>query len=128
MSQTVTKKELAYRIAGVSGHKKVIVRKIIQQFIEDIIGELSRGNRLEFREFGVFELKRRAPRRARNPRTGDRVDVPSKTVVYFKPGRAMREMLSRFDLTDSNAPAAARPRRQPGARPVETPKERSAEA
>ncbi len=128
MSQTVTKKELAYRIAGLTGHKKIIVRKIIQQFIEDIIGELAGGNRLEFREFGVFELKRRAPRRARNPRTGDRVDVPSKTVVYFKPGRAMREMLTRFNATDSNAPAAARPRRKPAATPQSGQAELSTEA
>lgn len=111
MSKTVTKKELAYRIAAATQHKKVIVRQIIQSFIDEIIAELAAGNRLEFREFGVFELKRRAPRKARNPRTGDRVDVPSKTIVYFKPGRAMREMLARFNVTDSNARPAARPRR-----------------
>jgi integration host factor subunit beta len=127
MPQTVTKKELAYRIALRSGHKKVIVRRIVQQFIDDIIGELARGNRLEFREFGVFELKRRAPRRARNPRTGERVDVPSKTVVYFKPGRALREMLEKLDASGSDAPAAARPRKSatPKAAPA---KEASAEA
>ena len=49
--------------------------------MDQIIDELSRGNRIEFREFGIFELKRRKPRTARNPKTGDSVQVPEKTVV-----------------------------------------------
>ena len=65
---TVTKKELAYRIAAKLGFRKVVVKRIIQQFIVEIINELERGNRLEFREFGVFEIKSRAARKARNPR------------------------------------------------------------
>lgn len=88
---TVTKKELAYRIAERTGQKKVVVKKVIQEFIQEIIEELAGGNRLEFREFGVFEIKTRAARKARNPRTGVRVDVPSKAVVHFKAGRAMKE-------------------------------------
>ena len=88
---TVTKKELAYRIAERTGHKKVVVKRVIQEFITSIIDELSAGNRLEFREFGVFEIKKRAARKARNPRTGVQVDVPSKAVVHFKAGRAMKE-------------------------------------
>ena len=88
---TVTKKELAYRIAETTGQKKVVVKRIIQRFITEIIDELASGNRLEFREFGVFEIKKRAARKARNPRTGVRVDVPSKAVVHFKAGRAMKE-------------------------------------
>ncbi|MAG57258.1 MAG: transcriptional regulator [Planctomycetes bacterium] len=92
---TVTKKELAYRIAERTGQKKVVVKRIIQQFITEIIEELARGNRLEFREFGVFEIKTRAARKARNPRTGVRVDVPSKAVVHFKAGRAMKEMVQK---------------------------------
>jgi integration host factor subunit beta len=95
LMETVTKKELAYRIASKLGYRKVVVKRIIQQFILEIIGELERGNRLEFREFGVFEIKSRAARKARNPRTGDSVSVPSKVVVHFKAGRMMKDMVQR---------------------------------
>ena len=104
---TVTKKELAYRIAESTGQKKVVVKRIIQQFITEIIEELARGNRLEFREFGVFEIKTRAARKARNPRTGVRVDVPSKAVVHFKAGRAMKERVQKAIASDTSSDAAA---------------------
>jgi len=100
---TVTKKELAYRIAERTGQKKVVVKRIIQQFITEITEELARGNRLEFREFGVFEIKTRAARKARNPRTGVRVDVPSKAVVHFKAGRAMKEMVQKAIMTEDGS-------------------------
>jgi len=59
--------------------------------MDQIIDELARGNRIEFREFGIFELKRRKERTARNPKTGEAVHVPARTVVAFKPGRIMKE-------------------------------------
>jgi integration host factor subunit beta len=88
---TVTKKELVSRIADRTGQTKVVTKDIIQMFLDEIIGELSKGNRLEFREFGVFEIKDRAARKAQNPRTLEKVDVPSKRVVKFKVGRLMKE-------------------------------------
>ncbi len=94
---TVTKKELAYRISEKTGLKKVVIKRIIQNFIDEIIDELAKGNRLEFREFGVFEIKTRAARKARNPRTGVRVDVPAKSVVHFKAGRLMKERVQAAD-------------------------------
>jgi len=72
---------------------KVLVKDVIQKFLDKITEELSAGNRLEFREFGVFEVKERAPRRAQNPRTLEKVQVPAKRVVKFKVGRKMREMV-----------------------------------
>ena len=66
--QTITKKELVNRISEQTGHTKVIVKDILQRFLDEIIEELSAGNRLEFREFGVFEVRDRAARRAQNPR------------------------------------------------------------
>ena len=66
--QTITKKELIDRIAENSSHKRVVVKKIIQKFLDEIIDELGRGNRLEFRDFGVFESKQRAAERLRIPR------------------------------------------------------------
>jgi len=89
--ETITKKELVNRIAEHTKQTKVVVKDIIQRFLDEIIDELSVGNRLEFREFGVFEVKERAARRAQNPRTLEKVYVPAKRVVKFKVGRLMRE-------------------------------------
>jgi integration host factor subunit beta len=87
---TVTKKELVDRIAEQLGVKRVIVKRVSQQFLDEIIAELGRGNRLEFRDFGVFECKQRAARVAQNPKTMERVPVPSKRTVKFKVGRLMK--------------------------------------
>ena len=81
------------RIADTTKQTKVVVKDIIQRFLDEIISELSAGNRLEFREFGVFEVKDRAARRAQNPRTLEKVEVPAKRVVKFKVGRMMREKI-----------------------------------
>jgi len=89
--RTVTKKELVSRIADRTGQTKVVTKDIIQMFLDEIINELGKGNRLEFREFGVFEIKERAARKAQNPRTLEKVDVPAKKVVKFKVGRLMKE-------------------------------------
>jgi len=88
---TVTKKELVNRIAEDTGHTKVVVKDILQRFLDEIVEELVHGNRLEFREFGVFEVRLRAARQAQNPRTLEKVTVPAKRVVKFKVGRLMRE-------------------------------------
>lgn len=90
---TVTKRELIERIAAQSGQRRSAVKETVQQFLDAVIDELGKGNRLEFRDFGVFEVKLRAARRAQNPKTLERVDVPSKQTVKFKPGRRMRELL-----------------------------------
>ncbi len=88
---TITKKELVNRIAEETGQTKVVVKNILQLFLDEIIQELVQGNRLEFREFGVFEVRMRASRQAQNPRTLEKVTVPAKRVVKFKVGRTMRE-------------------------------------
>lgn len=100
---TITKQQLIYRISETTGQKKVVTKDIIQSFIDEIIAELGKGNRLEFREFGVFELKERAPRKARNPQTGESVYVPAKRVVHFKPGRMMKEKVLGQPATESAA-------------------------
>ena len=92
--QTITKKELIDRIAEKSSHKRVVVKGIVQMFLDEIIDELGQGNRLEFRDFGVFESKLRAARTAQNPKTLERVSVPSKRTVKFKVGRLMKLRLS----------------------------------
>ena len=90
---TVTKKELVDRIAEQLGVKRVIVKRVTQQFLDEVVAELGRGNRLEFRDFGVFESKQRAARVAQNPKTMERVPVPSKRTVKFKVGRMMKVKL-----------------------------------
>ena len=89
--KVTTKKELVKRIAKLTETKQYVVKDIIQHFLDGIIEELASGNRLEFREFGVFHTVRRKSRKARNPRTGDPVEVGEKTVVHFKVGRLMKE-------------------------------------
>jgi integration host factor subunit beta len=87
---TVTKKELVDRIADETDTKRVLVKRIVQNFLDEVIEELGRGNRLEFRDFGVFETKQRASRIAQNPKTLQRVHVPPKRTVKFKMGRLMK--------------------------------------
>lgn len=91
---TITKKELIDRIADGTGHRRVQVKKVVQQFLDEIINELGKGNRLEFRDFGVFETKVRKARKAQNPKTLEPVEVPEKRTVKFKVGRLMKQKLS----------------------------------
>jgi integration host factor subunit beta len=90
---TITKKELIDRIAESAGHRRVQVKKVIQQFLDEIVNELGQGNRLEFRDFGVFETKIRKARKAQNPKTLEPVSVPEKRTVKFKVGRLMKQKL-----------------------------------
>ena len=91
---TITKKELIDRIAEGTQAKRVVVKRIIQSFLDEVISELANNNRLEFRDFGVFETRTRAARIAQNPKTLERVKVPSKRTVKFKMGRLMKEKLA----------------------------------
>jgi len=88
---TISKKELASRIADSTQTKQVMVKHIIQAFLDEIINELSKGNRLEFRDFGVFETRTRTARTAQNPKTLEPVEVPAKRTVKFKMGRLLRQ-------------------------------------
>lgn len=97
---TITKKELIDRIAESAGHRRVQVKKVIQQFLDEIVHELGQGNRLEFRDFGVFETKIRKARKAQNPKTLEPVAVPEKRTVKFKVGRLMKQKLG--DLTGAH--------------------------
>jgi integration host factor subunit beta len=90
---TITKKELIDRIAESTQAKRVTVKSIVQTFLDEITRELCNNNRLEFRDFGVFETKIRASRVAQNPKTLERVDVPAKKTVKFKMGRVLKENL-----------------------------------
>jgi integration host factor subunit beta len=90
---TITKKDLIDRISETTKLKRVQVKRVVQLFLDEVIAELGRGNRLEFRDFGVFETKMRRARRAQNPKTMAPVAVPEKRTVKFKVGRLMKQKL-----------------------------------
>ena len=102
---TITKKELIDRIAEATGHRRVQVKKVVQQFLDEVVTELGKGNRLEFRDFGVFESKTRKARKAQNPKTLQPVAVPAKRTVKFKVGRLMKQKLGALtgDTIDDEA-------------------------
>lgn len=89
-----TKKNLADRIAESTGERQSLVKKVIQQFFDEVIAELAKGNRLEFRDFGVFETRTTPPRMAQNPKTLEKIQVPARRRVAFKAGRAVKEQLN----------------------------------
>ncbi|MCD6175536.1 MAG: integration host factor subunit beta [Planctomycetes bacterium] len=99
---TITKKDLIDRISDATQAKRVVVKRIVQQFLDEVVAELAADNRLEFRDFGVFETRTRAAREAQNPKTLERVQVPAKRSVKFKMGRLLKEKLAKI-------PAAEKP-------------------
>jgi integration host factor subunit beta len=93
---TVTKKEIVKQISDKIGLTQLKTKDIVQQTFDAIVDALLEMGRIELRNFGVFEVKQRKARKARNPRTGERVDVPPKYVVTFKPGKEMEERVKKL--------------------------------
>ena len=87
----MTKKEIVKAISEEMGLTQLKTKEIVQKTFDAIIETLVEDRRIELRNFGVFEVKMRAARKARNPRTGGQVEVPAKFVVTFKPGKEMEE-------------------------------------
>ena len=114
----MTKKEIVKTISEEIGLTQLKTKEIVQKTFDAIVETLVTEHRIELRNFGVFEVKKRAARKARNPRTGARVDVPAKYVVTFKPGKEMEERVKRLEEaaaaaaaaeTEAEAPAAYSP-------------------
>jgi nucleoid DNA-binding protein len=103
----VTKKDMARAIADETGLTQGQAREVIQRIFDGITKTLLSEGRIELRNFGVFEVRERKPRRARNPRTGEAVDVPGKRVVTFKLGKEMEERVRRLKEAPGGAPSAA---------------------
>ncbi len=101
----MTKKDIVRTISEDIGMTQLKTKDIVQAVFNAIIQTLVEEHRIELRNFGVFEVKRRAARKARNPRTGQRVDVPEKFVVTFKPGKKMEEEVRRLELEAQEAAA-----------------------
>lgn len=89
----MTKKEIVKKISQELGVPQLLAKEIVQRTFDAIIEALATEGRIELRNFGVFKVNTRAPRMARNPKTGDRVPVPQKKVVTFKPGKEMEERI-----------------------------------
>ncbi len=93
----MTKKEIVRTISDEIGMTQLQTKDIVQKTFSAIVEALVEGGRIELRNFGVFEVKRRAPRKARNPRTGAKVFVPEKFVVTFKPGKEMEDRVRELE-------------------------------
>ena len=93
----MTKKEIVKDISEEIGLTQLKTKEIVQKTFDAIVKTLVEDGRIELRNFGVFEVKRRAARKARNPRTGDKVFVPEKFVVTFKPGKEMEERVRQLE-------------------------------
>jgi len=111
----VTKKEIVRQLCEKANKEKLLkgnltqlaTKELVQWTFDAIIDTLVSDGRIELRNFGVFEVKQRKPRKARNPRTGERVDVASKNVVTFQPGKEMEERVRQAKIAD----AKRKPRR-----------------
>jgi integration host factor subunit beta len=120
----VTKKEIVKTISDEIGLTQLKTKEIVQKTFDAIVETLVEDHRIELRNFGVFEVKRRAARKARNPRTGEKVFVPAKFVVTFKPGkemeekvRVMEEQANEAALRDDVTEVAAAPPERPNYAP-----------
>ncbi len=99
----MTKKEIVRMISEEMGLTQLQTKDIVQRTLDEITRTLVAEGRIELRNFGVFEIKRHAPRKARNPRTGEKVDIPAKNVVTFKPGKEMEELVRKMDVEPSDS-------------------------
>lgn len=97
----MTKKEIVKTISEEMGLTQLKTKEIVQKTFDAIVETLVTERRIELRNFGVFEVKKRAARKARNPRTGERVDVGEKYVVTFKPGKEMEERVRQLEQAEA---------------------------
>jgi integration host factor subunit beta len=95
--KTITRLELAQEVAKVVGRMMEITNRdaetVVTEIIQSMVDALQEGNEIEIRNFGSFRLRSRRARKARNPKTGDSVDVPAKQVVFFTMGKNLRHFL-----------------------------------
>ena len=106
---SMTKAALVEEVARVTALTKKDAEVIVDTVFRCIIDALHRGEKIELRGFGSFRLRQREPRKGRNPKTGDRVDVPPKKVPYFKPGKDLKDLINRGPDESARPLAAAAP-------------------
>ena len=111
---SMTKAALVEEVARVADLTKKHSEVIVDTVFRSIIEALHRGEKIELRGFGSFRLRSREPRKGRNPKTGDKVDVPSKRVPYFKPGKELKELINRdAEPAQPSAPPVPSPSQPP---------------
>ena len=106
---SMTKAELVEEVSRVSDLTKKHSEVIVDTVFKSIIDALHRGEKIELRGFGSFRLRKREPRKGRNPKTGDKVDVPPKKVPYFKPGKELKDLINRETDEVPESPAGPTP-------------------
>ena len=107
----MTKAELVEEVARAAELNKRDAEVIVETVFDSIVGSLQNGEKVELRGFGSFRTRERGPRRGRNPKTGEPVDVPAKRVPYFKPGKELKEY---FTEEPEGQAAAANPEPEGG--------------
>jgi len=90
----MTKAELVNKIMQKTELGKKDAGLIVQTILDSIIESLQSGEKVELRGFGSFKIRVRGPRKGRNPKTGESVDVPAKKIPYFKPGKELRDLIN----------------------------------
>ncbi len=119
----MTKKDIVRTISEQIGLTQLQTKEIVQKTFDAIIETLVADGRIELRNFGVFRVKRRQSRKARNPKTGKSVFVDEKLVVTFKPGKVMEQRVRELERRQQAAQRAARAKaldNRPSAQPVST--------
>ena len=106
---SMTKAELVEEVSRVSDLTKKHSEVIVDTVFKSIIDALHRGEKIELRGFGSFRLRKREPRKGRNPQTGDKVDVPPKKVPYFKPGKELKDLINRESDDTPSTPSGTPP-------------------
>ena len=105
----MTKAELVEEVSEKTGLPKKQAEIVVNTVFESIVETLKTGEKIELRGFGSFRLRKREPRKGRNPKTGDKVDVPPKRVPYFKPGKELKDLINKDDEPPSNDAASSEP-------------------
>ncbi len=90
----MTKAALVADVAKTNGLTRIDAEVVVQTVLDSIVEALNSGEKVELRGFGSFRHRQRNPRQGRNPKTGEKVQVPAKKVAYFRPGKGLKEVIN----------------------------------
>ena len=102
----MTKAELIEEVARVVEMTRKDSETIVETIFDSIVNSLHKGEKIEIRGFGSFRTRQRQPRVGRNPKTGSRVEVPSKRIPYFKPSKELRDLVNHVEQSEAAMPAS----------------------
>jgi integration host factor subunit beta len=113
----MTKADLIEEVARAAEVSRKESETVVETIFGGIVSSLRRGDKIEIRGFGSFRTRQRRARTGRNPKTGARVDVPAKTIPYFKPSKELKDLVNGNPEKPGTAPSAAAPSNVPPAAP-----------